>query len=102
MAPAQRFRLVGAAVAVAEVGLGVLLVGTILAPYFWACAAATLAVAVAASRFLQPPPPPPADDGGGGPGEPTAPTPPDPPWWPDFERALHDYSHSLREDTRRC
>jgi len=85
MSPAQRLRLLGALVAVAETGLGLLLMGTVLAPYFWVTAALTLAVTFVAGRFMTPPPEPPEDPGTG--------DPPEPPWWPEFESALRAHTH---------
>jgi hypothetical protein len=97
MRPARRFRLIGAAVAAVELTLGALLVGTNLEFYFWACAAASLALALIAGRFLETPPPGPDDDRRGGSPGPESPVPPDPPWWPEFERRLREYSRESRD-----
>lgn len=90
MRPAHRLRLAGALAATGEIVLGALLTGTVLAPYFWVTAAATVAVTLVAGRFMEPPPrppDPPADAGE-----------PEPPWWPDFERDLR--AHLRRTPSR--
>ena len=81
--------LAGLAVAAVEAVLGVVGLSTGLAPYLFACAAATVVLAVAArvlmARPARPDDPDEGDDGGGGP-----PGPDDdpPPWWPEFEDAF--------------
>ena len=97
MTPAQRFRLGGAAAACGEALLGLLLMGTVLAAYFWATAAVTLAITQLASRLMRPPGDGPEGGGGGTPGPPSG----DPPWWPDFERALREYLHDDVQAGRR-
>jgi hypothetical protein len=82
----RRFVLAGAGVSVLEIGLSVSLAGTVLGPYFAACAVLTTAVSVAGARLLAPRGPdgfgsrggPSGGPGGqgGGPGGP--PRPPDP------------------------
>ena len=89
MAAGRRFLVVGLVVAAAEAALGVLLIGTILAPYFFGCAAAGTALAFVGRRLLEPPPEDePPQGGGGGPPPPS----PCPPWWPEFEADLRRYA----------
>ena len=79
--------LAGFTVAAVEAALGIAALSTGLAPYLFACAAATVALAVGTRRLLVPPP----DDGdepGRGGSPPTGDDPPQPPWWPDFEAAF--------------
>ena len=66
--------------ATGELVLAGLLSGTVLGPYFLACAALTVALAVGGARLLVPDPPLDPPSGGGGPHR--APEPP--PWWPDL------------------
>ena len=89
MTPAHRFRLGGAATACGEAVLGLLALGTVLAPYFWATAAVTLAATQLAARLMQPP----GDGPGGGGAKAPEPPPEEPPWWPAFERDLREYVH---------
>ncbi len=77
--------LAGFAGAAVEAALGVLALPTGLAPYLFACAVATLAVAVAAHGLLVRRRDEPGDDDGGGPRR-GPDEPPPPPWWPEFER----------------
>ena len=82
MSPA-RFLLAGLTVALAEAALGVLALPTGLAPFLFACAAATVVVAVATRRMLDAGP---RDEPGGDGGTPRTPDDdPPPPWWPQFE-----------------
>jgi hypothetical protein len=83
--------LAGFAVAAVEAALGVLALPTGLAPYLFACAAATGLLAVVARRLLERPRDDPGDDSGGGP-ERGPDEPPPPPWWPDFEARFRDYA----------
>ena len=83
--------LAGFAVAAAEAALGVLALPTGLAPYLFACAAATGLVGVFARRLLERPGDEPDGDDGGGPGR-GPDEPPPPPWWPDFETRFREYA----------
>ena len=89
MGPAQRFLAAGVCVAAAEVVLGIALSGT--APYFWTCAAVTVAFAIVARRLVEPPP------GGRGRDIPGDAEPPEPPWWPEFEAQFRDHLLTARD-----
>ena len=81
----------GFAVAVVEAALGLVALSTGLAPYLFACAAATAALSAATGRLLERPRDDPGEDDGGGP--PRGPDdPPPPPWWPDFEARFREYA----------
>ena len=88
-------RVWGGAVASGHVALGLAgWLGLGVAPWFFGgCALLTLGVAMLAAPLMRPRDDGP-DDGGGGPGP--LPEDPDPPWWPEFERELHEYM-SARE-----
>ena len=96
MVDARRFLLAGLAVAAVEAVLGVVALPTGLAPFLFACAAATVAVAVGGRRLIARPRDDEDDDGqdggpGGGPDD-----PPPPPWWPEFEDAFRAHVHAQR------
>ena len=81
----------GFAVATLEAALGVIALSTGLAPYLFACAAATALVGRGARHLLERPRDDPGDDAGGGP--PRDPDePPPPPWWPEFEIGFREYA----------
>ena len=81
----------GFAVAAVEAALGLVALSTGLASYLFACAAATVALSVAARRLLDRPRDDPGDDpDGGSPHDPD--DPPPPPWWPDFEARFREYA----------
>jgi hypothetical protein len=67
-------------VASGELVLAGVLSGTVLGPYFAACAALTIGLAVAGARLLAPDPR--RDPPGPGGGPPREPEPP--PWWPEL------------------
>ena len=88
MTASRRFLLAGLVVGAVEALLGVLALPTGLAPYLFACAAASVALALGVHRLLAPRGPGPGDDPGPGGGEPPGDDPPQPPWWPEFEAAF--------------
>ena len=88
VSPARRFLFAGFAVAALEAALGIVALATGLAPYLFACAAATIVVAVAAHRLLERVDDDPGDDPDGGQPD----DPPPPPWWPDFEARFREYA----------
>jgi hypothetical protein len=76
----RRFLVSGLAVATGELVLAAVLSGTVLGPYFLACAALTVALAVGGARLLAPDPPREPPPGRRGPDR----GPEPPPWWPDL------------------
>lgn len=91
VSPARRFTFAGFAVAALEAALGLVALATGLAPYLFACSAATIVVAVATGRLLERVDDDPGDDAdGGSPDDPD--DPPPPPWWPDFEARFREYA----------
>ena len=98
MVAGRRFLLAGLAVAALEAALGVLALPTGLAPYLLACAAATVAVAIAGRRLIVARPRRDEDDSDDGPGGPAdgPDDPPPPPWWPEFEDAFRAHVRKQR------
>jgi hypothetical protein len=97
MRPSRRFLLAGLGVAAGEATLGVLTLPTILAPYFWVCALATVAVTLGVRRLVDPGDdggdPGGGDDGGAGPDDPGS-----APWWPAFEDAFRAHAGERSPD----
>ena len=93
MTASRRFLLTGLVVGAVEALLGVLALPTGLAPYLFACAGASIALALGVHRLLGPAQAEPGDEppGGGG-GPPPPDDPPPPPWWPEFEAAFRAYA----------
>jgi len=87
MTASRRFLLAGLAVGAVEALLGVLALPTGLAPYLFACAAASVGLALGVHRLLAPHGADGDEPGGGGGGPPPG-EPPPPPWWPEFEAAF--------------
>lgn len=81
----------GLAVAAFEAALAAVALPTVVGPYLFACAAATVVVAIVLPRVAGRPPDDEDDGGGGGPGGPPEPPDEPPPWWPEFEAAFRAY-----------
>ena len=99
MAAGRRFLLAGLAVAAAEAVLGLVGLRSGLAPYLFACSAATVVVAIGTFRLLARPPRRDDDEDGGSPRGPEGPDDDPPPWWPEFEDAFRAHVR-MRERPR--